>query len=59
MMMSRKMRWAGHVSRMREKRNVYTILVGKPTGKKLLVGHRHRCDDTTEMDLRETRWVGM
>jgi hypothetical protein len=23
------MRWAGHVARMREKRNVYRLLVGK------------------------------
>jgi hypothetical protein len=30
------MRWAGHVARMGEKRNVYRLLVGKPeetTGK--------------------------
>jgi hypothetical protein len=27
---SRKMRWAGHVARMGEKRNVYRLLVGKP-----------------------------
>jgi hypothetical protein len=30
---SRKMRWAGHVARMEEKRNVYRLLVGKPEGK--------------------------
>jgi hypothetical protein len=29
---SRKMRWAGHVARMGEKRNVYSLLVGKPKG---------------------------
>jgi hypothetical protein len=28
---SRRMRWAGHVARMREKRNSYIILAGKPT----------------------------
>jgi hypothetical protein len=27
--LSRKMRWAGHVARMREKMNVYRISVGK------------------------------
>jgi hypothetical protein len=27
---SRRMRWAGHVGRMREKRNVYRLLVRKP-----------------------------
>jgi hypothetical protein len=30
---SRRMRWAGHVARMGEGRNVYRILVGKPEGK--------------------------
>jgi hypothetical protein len=30
MMKSRRMRWAGHVSRMGEKRNAYRILMGKP-----------------------------
>jgi hypothetical protein len=30
---SRKMRWAGHVARMGEKRNVYRLLAGKPEGK--------------------------
>jgi hypothetical protein len=31
---SRRMRWAGHVVRMGEGRNVYRVLVGKPEGKK-------------------------
>jgi hypothetical protein len=31
---SRKMRWAGHVARMGEKRNVYRLLVGKPEATK-------------------------
>jgi hypothetical protein len=30
---SRKMRWAGHVARMGEGRNVYRVLVGKPEAK--------------------------
>jgi hypothetical protein len=30
---SRRMRWAGHVARMGERRNVYRVLVGKPEGK--------------------------
>jgi hypothetical protein len=29
---SKRMRWAEHVARMGEKRNAYTILVGKPGG---------------------------
>jgi hypothetical protein len=30
---SRRTRWAGHVTRMVEKRNVYRLLVRKPEGK--------------------------
>jgi hypothetical protein len=30
---SRRMRWAGHVARMGEKRNAYRLLVGKPEEK--------------------------
>jgi hypothetical protein len=30
---SRRMRWAGHVARMGEKRNAYRLLVGNPEGK--------------------------
>jgi hypothetical protein len=30
---SRRMRWAGHVSRMGEGRKVYKVLVGEPEGK--------------------------
>jgi hypothetical protein len=35
-MKSRRMRWAGHVSRTGEGRAVYRILVGKPEGKRPL-----------------------
>jgi hypothetical protein len=38
---SRRMRWAGHVAQMEEKRNVYRLLVGKPEGKRPL--GRQRC----------------
>jgi hypothetical protein len=33
---SRRMRWAGHVARMGEKRNVHRLLIGKPEGKRSL-----------------------
>jgi hypothetical protein len=36
MIKSRRMRWAGHLARMGEKRNVYRILMGKSEGKRLL-----------------------
>jgi hypothetical protein len=39
---SRRMRWAGHVARMGEGRNVYRVLVGKPEEKRPLGRPRHR-----------------
>jgi hypothetical protein len=36
MIKSRWMRWAWHVAHMREKRNAYRILMGKPEGKRPL-----------------------
>jgi hypothetical protein len=33
---SRRMRWAGHVARMGERRGVYKVLVGRPEGKRPL-----------------------
>jgi hypothetical protein len=42
MMKSRRMRWAGHVARMEDKRNAYRILVGKPEEKSLLGRPRRR-----------------
>jgi hypothetical protein len=57
MIKSRRMRWAGHVARMGEKRNAYRIFVGKSEGKRPL--GRPRWKDNIKMDLRETGWGGM
>jgi hypothetical protein len=54
---SRRMRWAGHVARMGEGRNVYRVLVGKPEGKRQLGRPRRRWEDGIKMDLREIGWV--
>jgi len=35
---SRKIRWAGHVARMRDRRGVFRVLVGKPGGKDIHLG---------------------
>ena len=39
---SRKMGWARHVARMGERKGAYTVLVGKPEGKKPLGRPRRR-----------------
>jgi hypothetical protein len=60
----RRMRWAGHVARMGEKRNVYRLLVGKPEGKRLLGRPSRRWIDNNKMDLVVTGlsvvdWIGV
>jgi hypothetical protein len=53
---SMRMRWAGHVARMGEKRNVYKVLKGNPEGKRPLGRPRRRWEDAIRMNLRETGW---
>ena len=50
---SRRMRWAGHIARMRKGRGVHRVLVGKPEGKRPLGRPRRRWEDNIKMDLRE------
>ena len=61
---SRRMRWAGHVARMGEKRGVYRVLVGKPEGRRPLGRPRRRWVDNIRMDLQEVGcgymdWIGL
>jgi hypothetical protein len=53
---SRRMRWAGHVARMGEGRNVYRVLVGKRVGKRPLGRPRRRWEDGIKKDLRDIGW---
>jgi hypothetical protein len=58
------MRWAGHVARMVEKRDVYRLLVGKPEGKRPLGRPRRRWMDNIKIDLLEVGlnvvyWIGL
>jgi len=50
---SRRMRWAGHVARMGEKKGAYRVLVGKPECKRPLGRTRRRWEDNIKMDLQE------
>jgi hypothetical protein len=47
---SKRMRWAGYVARMGEKRNAYRILAGKLEGKRPLGRPRRRWEDNIRMD---------
>jgi hypothetical protein len=52
-MKAKRMRWAGHVGRMGENRNVYRLLVGKPRGRRPLGRRRRRWVDNIRRDLVE------
>jgi hypothetical protein len=54
MIKSRRMRWAGHIARMGEKRISYRILVGKPVGRP-----RRRWVDNIKVGVREIGLGGM
>jgi hypothetical protein len=55
-MKSRRMRWAGYVARMGEKRNAYRLLVGKPEGRRPLERPRRRWLDNIKIDLVDVGW---
>jgi hypothetical protein len=50
---ARRLRWVGHVVHMGEVRGSYSILVGRPEGRRPLGRPRHRWEDNIKMDLRE------
>ena len=59
-----RMRWAGHVALMGEKRWVHRVLVGKPEGKRPLGRPRRRGVDNIGMNLQEVGcgymdWIGL
>jgi hypothetical protein len=61
MIKSKRMRWAGHVARMGERRDVYSVLVGKPEGKRPLGRPRRRWEVNIKIVLQEVgceEWTG-
>jgi hypothetical protein len=61
---SRRMRWAGHVARMGERRGAYRVLVGKPEGRRPLGRSRRRWEANIKTDLLEVGcgcvdWIGL
>jgi len=56
---SRRLRWAGYVARIGERRGIYRVLVGKLEGKRPLRRTRFRWEDNIKMDLLEVGFGGM
>ena len=50
---SRRLRWAGHVARMDQSRNAYSVSVGKPEGMRSSGRPRYRQEDNIKIDFRE------
>jgi hypothetical protein len=59
MMKPTRMRWAGHVARMGEKRNAYWLLVGKQEGKRPLGRPKRRWVENIKMYPLEIGWGGV
>jgi hypothetical protein len=55
----RRMRWAGFVTRIGEKRNAYRLSVGKSEGKRPLGRPRRRWVNIVTINLGEVRLDGM
>ena len=49
---TRRMRWAGHVARIGERRGACRVLVVKPERKRPLGRRRHRWEDNIKMDMK-------
>ena len=61
---SRRMRWVGHVARVGEERGMYSVLVGKPEGRRPLGRPRRGWVNNIRMDLQEVGcgymdWIGL
>jgi hypothetical protein len=51
-------RWAGHVARVGDNKNVYVVSMGILEGKGLLGRRRRRWKDNIKNDLKRTRMEG-
>jgi hypothetical protein len=56
---SRKVRWMGHVACMGEKTITYTIIVGKPYGKRPHGNPGRRWESSIKIGLKGIAWEGM
>jgi hypothetical protein len=55
----RRLRWAGHVTRMEEGKNAFKILTSTPTGKRTLGRPRSNRMDLKELGINTRNWVDL
>ena len=53
MIKSRRLRWVGHVARMKEGRSAFQVFTGAPAGNIPLGRPRRRWEENIRMDLKE------
>jgi len=53
---SRRVRFAGHVARSGVRRRAYRALVGKPVGRRPLGRSRLKWEDNIKLDIQEVGW---
>ena len=56
---SRRMRWAGHVARMGDRRGVHMVSMGEPEGKRPLGGSRRRWTENIKLRSSGSGVTGM
>jgi hypothetical protein len=56
---SRRMKWAGHMARMGNRSGAYTVLEGRPDGKRPFGRPRRRWENHIKMYLQEVGWGSM
>ena len=54
---SRRLRWAGHVTRMGNERGAWKLLAGRPEGKRPVGRPRMRWENNINLDLREVDYT--
>jgi hypothetical protein len=54
-----RIRWAGHVARMRDRRDSYRALDGRSERNRSLGRPRHRWEGNIKMDIEQVGWRGM
>jgi hypothetical protein len=54
-----RIKWRGHIARVRKKKNAYGVFIGTLEGQIPLGRPRRRLQDNIKMDLREICWSFM